>query len=612
MTDAKDFTVTVKDSTVKFTATDGKTVSLGLDKTEIVYNTATKLSVVELDANGVELKTTECAGAAGTTNGIEYAIDVTSDKGYVTADGLVLNKVGDTAKVTATKHSGVYKDGKEDGNLTFEGTVTAVDSAAMATGEKWTLTSAKPYNWAKVKENHDMILGEPANFFMNVKDTKGNDIVNGDPTDAGYTIVSTNKDILFVEGNAFTPNKEGTVVININDKNNKTVWSYQVTVKAAAKAVKFAVDNGSVTLSNSATAAAVENVKVTVKDQYDRKISDATLVVTNTAKPNGASDPMTTGENPAIANGEATISFAGSGATKGSYAYKIQLKDATGAVVYTSTIGLTVQAPDTTKAPTYQLLLNGKNAAATVDETVTADSLDQKAVKVQVGMFYGGVLGEYYEVSDAAVSVKTPKNVKVATGSAAGERDSISGLDDEFNFYVRTTQGAADYLQAAAGTYTVTVQVPGAKAGTVKDIKQYINVTNNQPAVVMSKRTATETIDTAAVGGSSATDSAILAAFEFSYDNTALTSLKDGKVINNGDALAYKGELDDSNIDDYFLTNIKNIGTASAPVYRLFVKTLSIKVPVVLGDLDSDGNIDDDDVVYVTQTINAGYYLQYK
>lgn len=615
MTDAKDFTVTVKDSTVKFTATDGKTVSLGLDKTEIVYNTATKLSVVELDANGVELKSTECAGAAGTTNNIEYKIDVTSDKGYVTADGLVLNKTGDTAKVTATKHSGVYKDGKEDGNLTFEGTVTAIDSAAMATGEKWTLTAAKPYDWSKVTENHDMILGEGSNFFMNVKDTKGNDLVNGNPVDAGYTIVSTNKDVLFVDGNAFTPNKVGTAVININDKNGKTVWSYQVTVKEAAKPVSFTLNKTSVTLSNATKTAATADVKVTVKDQYGRKNSDATLVVTNTSKPNSANSVLK--NQGTISNGEAVLTFEGSdgtaSATKGSYGYKIELKNSTGATVYTATMGVNVQEPNYKATATYSLLLNGENAAATVDETVTADSLDAKAVKVQVGMFYDGVLGDYYEVTDAAISVKTPKNVEVATTTAvvgaAGKRDEVTSPAKDFNFYVRTTSAAATYDQTAAGTYTVSVQVPNASGKGLKDIKQYIIVTNNQPTVVMSKRSATETVDTTKLGTvTNATDAAILAAFEFSYDNNALTSLKNGVLL--GTAAPEKGELDESNIVSYDVTNVSH---PESGVTRMFVKSVTVKVPVVLGDIATPyGTIDTNDVVYITQTVNAGYYLQFK
>ena len=55
---------------------------------------------------------------------------------------------------------------------------------------------------------------------MNVKDTKGDDIVKGDPTAKGYKIVSMNKDVLFVDEankNELVPNKAGQAVININE-----------------------------------------------------------------------------------------------------------------------------------------------------------------------------------------------------------------------------------------------------------------------------------------------------------------------------------------------------------------------------------------------------------
>ena len=636
MTDAKDFTVTVKDSTVKFTATDGKTVSLGLDKTEIVYNTATKLSVVELDANGVELKSTECAGAAGTTNNIEYKIDVTSDKGYVTADGLVLNKVGDTAKVTAEKHTGVYKDGKEDGNIKFEGTVTAVDSTAMATGEKWTLASADlaPYDWAKVEEKHELVLGENGYLFMNVKDTKGNDLVKGDPT-TSYTVVSMNKDVLFVDDankNMLVPNKVGTAVININDKNGKTVWSYQVTVKEAAKPSTFTVDKGSVTLSNASSAAVTSAITVTVKDQYGRNINGA-LKITRTSQPGdftqGSSvDPFfnksAATDTITATAGKAKLTFTGNDsadnkkALKGAYGYKVELIY-NGATVYTGVIGATIQEPDTTNGKlTYSLLLNGENAAANIDETVTADSLDAKKVEIKVGKFYDGVLGGYYKVSNSNISVKNPKNVEVATAAtiSAGERENVTSPSDSFDFAVRTTGTAVtagnnyNFKQTAAGTYTVTVKVPGATAGTLKDIKQYINVTNSQPAVVMSKRDTAETVELSKVGSpSDATKGAILGAFQFSYNNNALASLVNNNVLNSS-ADGTKGQLDITAISAEAITNATKISNNT--ITRFFVKSFDVRVPVMFGDVNGDNTIDAKDVVYVTQTVNAGYYLQYK
>ena len=639
MTDSKEFTVAVKDSTTKFTATDGKTVSLGLTKTEIVYNTATKVGIKELDANGVELKTVECEGVANTKDNIEYKIDVTSDKGYATADGLVLNKVGDTAKVTAKKHTGVYKDGKEDGVIEFEGTITAVDSTAMAAGEKWTIASSdvEPYNWSKVTENHDLVVGEIGYLFMNVKDTKGDDIVKGDPTAKGYKIVSMNKDVLFVDEankNELVPNKPGQAVININDKNDKTIWTYAITVKEAAKPTSFALSEGSVTISNASSAAVKADIEVTVKDQYGRKIGGA-LKVTRTGKPadfneTTSFDPLF-GQNKnndlyTTTTGKVKLTFTGNDSTdgkkaeKGSYGYKLELIY-DGKTVYAGAIGATVQEPNVaTGKLTYALLLNGKNASATVDETVTADSLDQKAVKVQVGKFYDGVLADYHNVSEASATMTNPDNKAVAT-KAAVEAGTMN-LDnqtpqgtDAFNFYVRTTSAAAgsdfSFAQCKAGTYTVSVKVPGATAGSLKEIKQYITVTNSQPAVVMSKRDAAETVELSKIGvaPSNATTGAILGAFQFSYDNNALKSIVNNNVLASG-ADGLKGELDITSVSAIDTSNATKISNNT--ITRFFVKKFNVRVPVVFGDVNGDKKVDSQDVVYITQTVNAGYYLQYK
>lgn len=634
MTDSKEFTVAVKDSTAKFTATDGKTVSLGLTKTEIVYNTATKVGIKELDANGVELKTVECEGVANTKDNIEYKIDVTSDKGYATADGLVLNKVGDTAKVTAKKHTGVYKDGKEDGVIEFEGTITAVDSTAMAAGEKWTIASSdvEPYNWSKVTENHDLVVGEIGYLFMNVKDTKGDDIVKGDPTAKGYKIVSMNKDVLFVDEankNELVPNKAGQAVININDKNDKTIWTYAITVKEAAKPTSFALSEGSVTISNASSAAVKADIEVTVKDQYGRKINGA-LKVTRTGKPadfvQGTSvDPYfnTGADNTVISTtaGKAKLTFTGNDisdsakAMKGSYGYKLELIY-DGKTVYAGAIGATVQEPNVaTGKLTYALLLNGKNASATVDETVTADSLDQKAVKVQVGKFYDGVLADYHQVSDATAKMTNPDNKAVATNAAVSGKNNLDTSDvDSFIFYVRTTSSVAgsdfSFAQCKAGTYTVSVKVPGATAGSLKEIKQYITVTNSQPAVVMSKRDAAETVDLSKIGSpSDATKGAILGAFQFSYDNNTLASVINNAVKSSG-ADGLKGELDITSVPAIDTSNATKISNNT--ITRFFVKKFDVRVPVVFGDANGDGTVNAADVVYITQTVNAGYYLQYK
>lgn len=621
MTDSKEFTVTIKDSTETFTATDGKLAGFALDKTEIVYNTATKISLVKLDAQGVELGTLAYNnGVAVDNNTVDFKIDVTSDKGYITADGLVLNKVGDTAKVTAEKHSGVYVDGKETGNIKFEGTVTAIEAADIATDETWTLAAAAPFDWSKVTPQHYLIMNEPANLYMYVKDTKGAELVKGDPTLKGYSVVSMNQDVLFVTGNKLTPNKVGNAVININDKKGKTVWSYLVEVKEAAKPVSFTASKSQVTLSNSTYAAATATVDLVVKDQYGRdlpSVAGYSYAFSETVKPsdatankvfNSASDVAT----PSYA--VKRLTFHGTDSTtplvKGAYSYKVELKNSLGTVVYTGVINVTIQDSTTSGTKTYALLLDGENASKTVDVTVKSDSLDAKSVDVRVGVYYDGVLREYYDgVTEGTITMTNPYGASVATTSAiAGERDAMTNSTGAaFNFYARTTSAAFDFDQATAGTYTISVKVPNATTTGLQDIKQYIIVKNDQPKLVLAKRDQAGTVDTTKLGSvSDATKAAILAAFEFSYDNISLASLDNGAVITSPDGTKY--QIGEANITKCTAINSEAVSDGSGST-RAFIQKITVKIPVVFGDIDgTPGN----DVVYITQTIDVNYYLQWK
>ena len=44
-----------------------------------------------------------------------------------------------------------------------------------------------------------------------------------------------------------------------------------------------------------------------------------------------------------------------------------------------------------------------------------------------------------------------------------------------------------------------------------------------------------------------------------------------------------------------------------------YLDSITVKVPVVLGDLNGDGTIDDtNDVIYIDQTASAGYFLVWR
>lgn len=615
MTDAKEYTVTCKDTTLKFTATDGVIANIAVDPTEIVYNTATEIDLIALDANKVELARYAYGSAALATNGYDFNISVTSDKGYfVGSSKLVLNKVGDTATFTATKHTGKYENGVEAGNLKVEGTIAAIDKAAVETSVEWTLSTNCPYDWSKVKANHDLILGENENLFIRIQDANGKEVFKGNPTTYnGYRLVSTNEDVVYVggtSGNQLIPRKEGSAYVNVVDSKNNVVYAFVVTIKPAAKATSFVINKGSVNVSNSTNVTDSATIELTGKDQYGRDMALAgnyTLVFTNTvAESNpasaanaamaanvfdGTTDVFTTGA-------KTTLTFNGTDSTtkntKGAYSWKVEMKNTVGATVYTAVVNANVQEPDMSATPTYALLLNGENVSKTVDTTVTLDSRADQDVTVKVGKFYNGILGDYQAITEDNVTMKTPLNGNVAaTNSGAGTRTSVAS--NAFTFHVRTGAATKYYKKAPTGTYKISVTVPGASGAGLQTINQNLVVTDSQSVLNIAKRDSVNIV--------SATDiqNAVNQAFEFTYNNVKLSTTA---------ANAYEGQI---LVTDITVNKNTNKSKTVNGVNNDYLDSITVKVPVVLGDLNGDGTIDDtNDVIYIDQTASAGYFLVWR
>lgn len=601
MTDAKEFTVACKDNTLQFTATDGKITKIGIDPTEIVYNTATTINLIATDDNNVEISRYAYGSAAIATNGYEFSINVTSDKGYfVESSKLVLNKIGDTASVKAVKHTGKYENGIEVGNLTFEGTITAIDKTTVKTTTEWTLASVNPYDWSKITPNHDLILGENANLFINIQDENGKTVFSGNPTTYnGYRVVSTNQDVIYANGNQLVPRKEGSAFVNIVDANDNVIYAYSIVVKAAAKPVSFTVNKGSVTISNAAAVTDKATIELVVKDQYGRDYTNSSaysFAYTNTVAPTGAAATSVFNgtSDAALSGAKTTLTFNGASNTKGSYTWKVELKNSVGTTVYTALVSATVQEPNMSATPTYALLLDGENAAKTIDTTVTASSLNAQTVKVKVGVYYNGVLGAYQSITDANVSMTKPDGTAVTTGSSVSYRSAVTS--DEFDFYVRdvASQGAGYFTKTPAGTYTISVAVPASTPGALKTIKQYLTVTDAQTSLSVSKR------DSVSIITAASDVDAVLQAFEFVYNN---------KVLSTTAAHAYEGQITSSDIT---LVVNESKSDRTGTTKNIYIEKITVKVPVVLGDLNSDGTITDAaDVIYIDQTVSTGYFLAY-
>ena len=612
MTDAKEYTVVCKDANLKFTATNGVISQLAVDPTEVVYNTATEIDLVALDDNKVELARYAYNSPALATDGYEFTISVTSDKGYFVGDSkLVLNKVGDTATFTATKHTGKYENGTEAGNLKLDGTITAIDKAAVETSADWTLATACPYDWSKITANHDLILGESENLFIRIQDANGKEVFKGNPTQYnGYKLVSTNQDVVYVggaNGNTLVPRKEGSAYVNVVDNKNNVVYAYVVTIKAAAKPTSFVVNKGSVSISNSANVTDSATIELVGKDQYGRDMAlsgNYSYTFTNTVAANGAANNTVAAK---VFDGAADVTTnvaktiltfngtdAGAANTQGAYSWKVEMKNTSGATVYTAVVSANVQQPDMRVTPTYALLLNGQNAPATIDTTVTADSRAAQDVTVKVGMFYNGILGDYQSFADSNVTMRTPLNADVVVGTTAGTRTAVAS--DTFTFSVRTVDATNYYKKAAAGTYKISVSVPVTPgSATLKTINQNIVVTDSQSVLNVAKRDSVNIV--------SATDlqDAVNKAFEFTYNNVKLSTTA---------ANAYEGKIA---LSDITVNKNASKSRVDGSVKNDYIDSITVKVPVLLGDLNGDGNITDAaDVIYIDQTASTGYFLAWQ
>jgi hypothetical protein len=271
--------------------------------------------------------------------------------------------------------------------------------------------------------------------------------------------------------------------------------------------------------------------------------------------------------------------------------------------VYTTVISATVQEPNYNATPTYALLLDGVNAAKTVDTTVTTSSLGAQTVNVKVGVYYNGVLGNYQTISDNKVTMTNPSGTvtTVTSAAVAGTRTAVTTTTtgSAFTFTARTVEsfGTSDkyFKKAATGTYTIsaTFDVASGNGTALKTIKQNLVITDSQTALAVSKRDSVNNVS------ANSDKEAVLKAFEFNYNNVALST----SATN-----AYKGLISEANLN---LTVSESKSNRTATTDNIYLENITVTVPVVLGDLNSDGTITDADVIYVDQSVTTGYFLAY-
>ena len=512
LTDGKTYDVTLDGTTKQVVVSDGKVVSVTVNKLTVPVATETEIKLVSKDANGVILD----ESAYGSQDSSKYDFSLTTSNGYVNGSKLYLNKIGDTATAEVTYKTGKYdQNGKPEGNVTSgKVTITAVDQAAVNNFAVKVAADTVNKKFDKIDANTQLAVGEKNMYaYFQIKDADNNEVSNY----YNYSVESSDKNVLMLGGSTLnaasnsnqrvlvTPVKAGTAYILIKDKDNKIVGSVAITVVAKREVATMDVDKTTATLSNSASLKQDVTVTASFKDQYakDIKVASTSLKVTclsTTAKNVKASDITDNGYDtyfnidPATSSNKIKVNFFAWDdhitIPEGTYQYKIAyMKD--GKEVCARVITIVIQKPNTNGTISFGIDVD-KNE---VDNLVDKDHKDDQTITIAVNELRNGVASAQLN-KDSVVSDKDnndkvrkidykieDKDGKTVYNSASSDSklNTVSGCAFDFDvdgaLTVTTVSCSAVTANVPAekyfapGTYKVTATV---KTGNSTDDSKWV------------------------------------------------------------------------------------------------------------------------------------------
>ena len=557
MKDAKEYTVTLDGTTVKFVATDNKVASINIDKATIPVKTETEIKLVAKDANGVILKELPYG-----TPDVNYDFSLTTANGYVNGSKLYLNKVGDTATAEITYKTNKFTaDGKPDGNIgPNKLTITATEQAAISSFKVRIGDANKKFG--TLKDNDKVAIDETRDVYayFEIKDVDGKEISNY----GEYTLESSDKTTLMLMGDTMgvnhriqiVPAKEGTAYIFIK-KDDKIVASVPVTVVAARKVTTMSADKSALVVSK-ATGANSETVVFTTKDQYGNDFDYTTglngsIAVACAGAPEGVDKALVTLPTQLGSGVKTTYKFVGSNYVKGTYTFKFTfVKD--GKEVCAQVVTVNVQEAGVAgDSISYSLNINNSNSAAQTEEdaVVNADHTTDRSFTISVSELLKGVeakklakndtlddvtaaesatktastvQGIYYTVKDAAGKVKY-NNVPGTTVVTGAAFDSGNNSTPDQLVVDIVKKSGSHYAQLPAGTYTVTttivVEPKHVTVGYVSNPDKFTKTTITKTFVVKDSSndaiTDMKLKDARVVSGSSI-QASLASTIQYSYD----------------------------------------------------------------------------------------------
>ena len=616
VTDGKTYEVTLDGTTQTVVATDGKIVTVNVNKATIPYATETEIKLVSKDVNGVIIDEV----AYGKQDSSKYDFSLSTSNGYVNGSKLYLNKIGDTATAEVTYKTGKYDaNGKPEGNITSgKLTITAVDQASVNSYDVKIAKAGKKFD--KVAANKQIAVGETSanTAYFQIKDVDNNEISYY--TD--YTVESSDNSILMVDDASIadkeavlTPVKAGTAYLLIK-KNNTIVGSVAITVVAEKAVTTMSVDKASVALSTHL--AKPGTVTASFKDQYGADIkgdadkvsvsclsTSADKVKTDDVTANASSKYFSVAQN----GNNVAVTFNVANVTKGSYVYKIAyMKD--GKEVCAKTVNVNVQTPaDPGKGSvSYALNVNTAKVDTLVDDNHNNAAGTNYDVTVDVTELIGGVPYATLKPNDTIADGKTGADVttvesivyKVVDKDGKAIFDDVTKVNNVTNAAIKATNGKltvntvsfsaiSAQKNLAKGTYTVTAVIK-TKKGTNDPVKSTFTtsfvVEDSQPAGEVSR-----VKDTVAGGAIKAMAEA---AFKYVYEGTsyAASDADEPLTVTNVEGIT----SDNKKIDS------KNFATETLTTKGKKVTVSKIAVEVKTGDKGYKVNIE----VPVNLTITVG------
>ena len=612
LTDGKTYDVTLDGTTKQIVVSDGKVVSVTVNKLTVPVATETEIKLVSKDANGVVLD----ESAYGSQDSSKYDFSLTTSNGYVNGSKLYLNKIGDTATAEVTYKSGKYdQNGKPEGNVTSgKVTITAVDQAAV-NNFAVKISSATTKKFDKIDANTQLAVGEtvannnPKYAYFQIKDADGNEVSNY----YNYSVESSDKSILMLgsstlDGNKrvlVTPVKAGTAYILIK-KDDKIVNSVAITVVAERKVATMDVNKTSATLSNTDKLDQKATVTASFKDQYAKDINvtegvEVTCLSTNAKDIKAENVTAAAGyfSNVAYNSNKVTVTFNAKGLTAGTYQYKIAYKK-DGKEVCARVITIVIQDAKANGSISFGL---------DVDKTEVDNLVDDKhktaadyVVNINVNELRNGVAYEPVKVNTAytigndtevvkSVSYKIEdKDGKTVYDSASTDTklNAVSGCAIDANDALKVTTVSLGAMTATtpaqkyfgAGTYKVTATVKTAKNGET-DAKKYIVKTFTSTFTVKDSQPAgTLSFEKDTVKDASSVYDAVVKSAKFVYgDKTYKNGSDDGIKVVSVEGFTNDGKK----IDKVSMNNTIAVATNTVTI---------TKVTFTVGDDTTSVNVD--------------------